>query len=351
MTDKTITKENQRLHAELKNKEKELKFLKDITSILTSTLDLNKSLTTIMKKTITMIGAEAWFFLYVDEEKRELFFGKTWEAKSKEIRKFRLKLDKDIAGQAVKEGVPRIASDVPRDVRFNKKIDRLLHIKTKSLMCIPIKIKDKVIGIIEVVNKVKGDTFTKADFDLVNQAAMAIEHAFLYQRMEELTLTDDLTNLFNSRYLNRTIETEIERTNRYGTPLTLIFMDIDNFKKVNDKHGHLIGGKVLVEIAKIILVNLRTLDIVARYGGDEFVMVLSQTTTKAGFMVAERLRKAIEQHVFLKHEGYSIKITGSFGMASYPEHAKNKEELFRIADEAMYRGKRTTKNIVYVAAK
>ncbi|MDZ4383315.1 MAG: hypothetical protein U0937_01590, partial [Thermodesulfovibrionia bacterium] len=94
MTDKTTTEENQRLHAELKNKEKELKFLKDITSILTSTLDLNKSLTTIMKKTITMIGAEAWFFLYVDEEKRELLFGKTWEAKSREIRKFRLKLDK-----------------------------------------------------------------------------------------------------------------------------------------------------------------------------------------------------------------------------------------------------------------
>src|SRR4030065_2858933 len=118
MTDKTIREENQRLHAELKNKEKELKFLKDITSILTSTLDLNKSLKTIMKKTIAMIGAEAWFFLYVDEAKRELFFGKTWEAKSKEIRKFRLKLDKDIAGQAVKEGVPVIVSDVSRDVRF-----------------------------------------------------------------------------------------------------------------------------------------------------------------------------------------------------------------------------------------
>ncbi len=349
MRDKAIKEKNQKLTAELKIKDKELKFFKDITSILTSTLDLNKSLSAIMKKTITLIGAEAWFVLHVNEEKGELFFGKTWKAQSKEMRKFRLKIDEDIAGWVVKEGVSIVVPDASKDGRFNRKIDRLLHIKTRTFMCIPIKLKNRVIGILEVVNKDTRSPFTEEDLDLVNHAAMAIQQAFLYQKMEELTVTDDLTSLFNLRYLNRTIDTEIERSNRYGPPLTLIFMDIDNFKKVNDKHGHLVGGRVLIEIAKILLSNLRTLDIVTRYGGDEFVIVLPQTPTKAGFMVAERIRKAIEQHVFFEAEGYSIRITGSFGVASYPEHAKSKEDLFRLADEAMYRGKKTTKNIVYAA--
>lgn len=169
--------------------------------------------------------------------------------------------------------------------------------------------------------------------------------------MEELTLTDDLTNLFNLRYLHRAIEIEIDRSNRYGPPLTLIFMDIDSFKTVNDQHGHLVGSKLLVEIAQLLLDSLRIVDIVARYGGDEFVIVLPQTPSEAGFKVAERLRKAMERHVFLKHDGYSIKLTASLGVASYPENAKGKEDLFRIADEAMYRGKYSTKNIVYAARK
>lgn len=353
INDKVTTEEKQTLYTALKSKKKELSFFEAITRILTSTLKLNKILSAIMKKTKAMIGAEAWSILLVDEEKGELFFEKAEGKKQKEIREFRVKIGEGIAGWVAKEGVPVIVPDVSKDARFSGRIDKLLHFKTKSLMCIPIKIKDKVIGVLEVVNKVTGEPFTKADLDflskLVNHAAMAIERASLYQKMEELTLTDDVTNLFNTRYLNRAIELEIDRSNRYGPPFTVVFMDIDSFKKVNDQHGHLVGGKVLVEIAQLLLDSLRTVDIVARYGGDEFVIVLPQTPLKAGFYVAERLRKAIEQYVFLRHEGYSLKITASFGVASYPENAKSKEELFHIADEAMYRGKFSTKNTVYAA--
>jgi diguanylate cyclase (GGDEF)-like protein len=218
-------------------------------------------------------------------------------------------------------------------------------------MCVPIKIKDQVIGVMEVVNKTTGEPFTKEDLDLlmrlVDQTAIAIERASLYQKMAELAITDDLTKLFNTRYLNRTMETEIQRSSRYNTSVSLIFMDIDYFKLVNDQYGHLVGSKVLVEIGQLLIKNLRSIDIVARYGGDEFVIVLPQTPPNAAKQIAERMRKIIEQNIFLKKEGYSLKITASFGVASYPESAKSKEELLRLADEAMYKVKYQTRNAVY----
>ncbi len=168
--------------------------------------------------------------------------------------------------------------------------------------------------------------------------------------MAELAVTDDLTKLFNTRYLNRTIEMEIQRSNRYRTSISLIFIDIDHFKNINDHHGHLVGSKTLVEMGQLIIKSLRTIDIVARYGGDEFVVVLPQTTPKAAALIAERIRAAVEQNVFLKKEGYGLKVTASFGVACYPENAKTKEELLRLADEAMYRVKNTTRNGVYVIA-
>jgi diguanylate cyclase (GGDEF)-like protein len=350
--DKEILDENTQLQAALKANKRELNFFKDITKILTSTMDLDKTLSAIMKKIKEMIGAKECFMLFIDQEKNEFFLGKIRGKRPKEIQRCRFSINKDIAGRAVKKGLPIIIPDMSKRTRYkNKNIDRLLKIRTKTMMCFPIKIKDSTIGILEIVNRASGEPFTKTDLELVKQAAIAIERAFLYQKMEELTITDDLTNLFNLRYLNRSIETEIERAKRYNVPLTLIFMDIDSFKNVNDRYGHLVGSKVLVEIAKLLLSNLRSVDIVARYGGDEFVIVLPQTSLEGGFLVAERLRNAMEQHVFLKNEGYSIRMTGSFGVASYPQNAKSKEELFRIADEAMYRGKATSKNIVYAAAK
>jgi diguanylate cyclase (GGDEF)-like protein len=124
-------------------------------------------------------------------------------------------------------------------------------------------------------------------------------------------------------------------------------MDIDYFKHVNDRYGHIIGSKVLVEMGQLLLKSLRSVDIVARYGGDEFVIVLPQTLPASAVQIAERMRKAVEQNSFLKKEGYALKLTASFGVASYPESAKSKEDLIRLADDAMYRVKYQTRNAVY----
>jgi two-component system, cell cycle response regulator len=124
-------------------------------------------------------------------------------------------------------------------------------------------------------------------------------------------------------------------------------MDIDYFKHVNDRYGHLVGSKILAEMGQLLIKNLRTIDVVVRYGGDEFVIVLPHTPPAAAAQIAERIRKSVERNAFLEKEGYALRITASFGVASYPESARSKEELLRLADEAMYKVKYHTKNGVH----
>ncbi len=346
-----VINENKRLKDEFLITKKQLEFFEEVSRTLTSALELDDVMTTIMEKTKDMTRAEAWSIMLLDEDTGELVFKRIRGEKAKKIQRFRLKLGEGIAGWVAKEGVPVVIPDVSKDPRFYEKIDRAIHFKTKSMMCVPIKSKGRVLGVLEVVNKATGEPFTQADLDLllrlVDHAAIAVERASLYQKMAEMAITDDLTKLFNLRYLNRTIDTEIERSNRYGSSVSVIFMDLDYFKNVNDQYGHLVGSKLLVEVAQLLLRNLRTIDIVARYGGDEFVVVLPQTNPRAAFMIAERIRRSMLRNVFLKNEGYSLRLTASFGIASYPESAKTREELIRFSDEAMYKVKNTTRDGVY----
>ncbi len=351
--EKEILEENSFLKKRLATLTRELGFFDEVSKTLTSTLELNDILTTIMKKSRSLIKADTWSILLLDEGTGELVFEKITgrkEDKSK-MKKIRLKMGEGIAGWVAQEGIPVVVPDVAIDKRFCSRVDKEAGSTTKSLMCVPIRSKGNILGVLEIVSKTAGAPFTKEDLDLlmrlVDRAALAIERATLYQKMAELSITDDLTKLFNTRYLNRTLDLEITRSNRHKSSLSLIFMDIDHFKLVNDNYGHLVGSKLLVEIGQLLIKGLRTIDIVARYGGDEFVIVLPQTTPASAVQIAERIRKVVAQNVFLKKDGYSLRMTASFGVASYPESARSKEDLLRIADEAMYRVKYQTRNGVY----
>jgi len=185
---------------------------------------------------------------------------------------------------------------------------------------------------------------------LLEPAAVALDNAQLLQRVEALSVTDDLTKLYNSRYLNAVLRRETKRASRNSRPLSLLFIDLDGFKGVNDAHGHLCGSRALVEAAVVIRGSARETDVVARFGGDEFALVLPDTGGDGAFAVGERIRERIAAHVFLAGEGLDMRLTCSVGVASIPHAALSADELVQAADKAMYAVKASGKNGILAAS-
>ncbi|MFK7823507.1 MAG: GGDEF domain-containing protein [Oligoflexales bacterium] len=173
-----------------------------------------------------------------------------------------------------------------------------------------------------------------------------------YRKLDQtqaLLYLDELTGLFNYRYLDVALDSELRRASRYQNSFSLLFIDLDDFKKVNDRFGHLVGSGVLKQFAKILKEELREVDTIIRYGGDEYVILLLGTNTHVGVAVAERIRNRIAENIF-ELDGHRIRLTCSLGVACYPEHGRSKEKLLRLADETMYQSKRLGKNLVMVVS-
>ncbi len=164
-----------------------------------------------------------------------------------------------------------------------------------------------------------------------------------------MSVTDDLTQLYNSRYLNQVLRRETKRASRSGRPLSLLFVDLDGFKSVNDPHGHLCGSRALVEAAAVIRRSARETDMVSRFGGDEFALVLPDTGGEGAFAVGERIREKIAAHNFLAGDGLDIHLTVSVGVATLPDVGASSEELVQAADKAMYQVKDSGKNGIQAA--
>jgi diguanylate cyclase (GGDEF)-like protein len=183
----------------------------------------------------------------------------------------------------------------------------------------------------------------------LRQARLALINAERSAEAQSLIYIDDLTKLYNGRYLNVVLDREMKRSERYRNFFCVLFMDIDFFKRVNDAHGHLVGSRVLVEVGAVLRACVRDSDTVVRYGGDEFVVLLVETNADEAMIVAERMRKMIEVEPFVKELGLGIRLTMSIGISAFPEHATTKQGLLNLADQAMYRGKESTRNVVYLA--
>lgn len=181
---------------------------------------------------------------------------------------------------------------------------------------------------------------------LLEQSRLAIENAKSYTLAKDMLFIDDLSGLFNHRYLEVALDRELKRIERYASHLAVLFLDIDFFKEVNDTHGHLVGSKVLKEMAVLLQKSVRDVDVVIRYGGDEYTIILVETTPDMAGIVAERIRSLVAAHPFLAVEGYAIRLTCSIGYSCCPDDTVSKQQLLEMADKAMYVGKSSGKNRV-----
>jgi len=207
-----------------------------------------------------------------------------------------------------------------------------------------------VIGVL-CVESTQANAYSSRQIQLVEtiaqQATIALDNAKLYERLQELAITDGLTKIYNRRYFYLVLQNEIERARRYGTPLSLVMVDIDHFKKVNDRFGHLTGDKVLEDVAKLCKSLLRLSDEMFRYGGEEFTILLPETNAELAQNVAERIRSTIAEAEFNTKNGI-VKITVSQGVAEFHLSMDSPSSFVDSADKALYDAKQDGRNRVRV---
>jgi diguanylate cyclase (GGDEF)-like protein len=320
---------------------------------LTSSLQLDQVLRTIMEKIDEFLRPDTWSLLLVDDAKQELYFELAVGKGAQALKDVRIKMGQGIAGWVAQNDEAVIVPDVSKDTRFFSQVDEKTKMETRSIVAVPVRYRDHCLGVIELINCVEKEGFLEHDLALLEAladfAAIALENARHVKRIHELTITDDCTSLYNARHMDFILETEIYRSQRYGYEFSVVFIDLDHFKQINDTHGHLIGSKLLAEVGNVVKAACRRIDFAFRYGGDEFVIVLPQASKENAFVVARRLHKLIGETRWLTNEGLDIHFTASIGVASYPSDAKTKVELLHLADEAMYAVKNTTRNAVAAA--
>src|SRR3954447_5342565 len=254
-----------------------------------------------------------------------------------------------IATWVMHRGQEFVAADLARDTRIG-------DAAAGAVLAFPLSCRGRRVGALIALDRQPSmreprmaASILRAVRVLLEPASVALDNALLLKRAEALSVTDDLTHLYNSRYLNLVLRRETKRASRSGRPLSLLFIDLDGFKSIHDTHGHLFGSRALVEAAAVIRSSARETDVVARFGGDEFAIILPDTGGEGAFAVGARVRDKIAAFRFLAGDVLDVHLTASVGVATLPDVAASAEQLMQAADKAMYQVKESGKNGIQAA--
>lgn len=329
----------------------ERRMLFDALSTSTSSLSLDDVLTAIALSAGEGLGLREFAILLREEETPDFTVRAAFGfADASKVLGLRRHAGEGVSGEVARTGMAIVIPDVAKDDRYlsySGLVDRV-----GSFVCVPARWRGEVIALLDFTRAETG-AFSATDVALFNAlgevAAHAIGNARLFERVQRMSLTDELTSVANRRYLEERLEMEFERATRFGQSLSVLFLDIDHFKMLNDREGHLAGDTILKDVAQILRTTVRKLDTVARYGGEELVVLLPKTDRAEALIVANKIREKIQTEMAGRPEvggQPTATLTVSIGVATYPSDATDAETLLSRSDQALYAAKNAGRNRV-----
>ncbi len=299
---------------------------------------------TILDMSVRLTEAEKGSLMLMNEELSCLTVRAAKGINRRLLTDIKVKAGEGVAGWVFKEGVPLVMDDIEKNEWGFPKRHKY---RTGSFVSVPLKLGEKIIGVLNLSDKISGEVFSEDDMALISSfasyAVIALERSTYYSlagHLKALSVTDSLTGLFNRRYFEERFFEELNRSDRHNLAFSLAMIDIDDFKLFNDSEGHLAGDEILKSIAAIAKDCLRVSDVLARFGGEEFAVIMPQTEREEAVLVAERIRRSIKEQIPSTWSFFPRKsITVSIGIATFPYDGKDRKELIRNADKALYMAK------------
>lgn len=330
--------------------------LTEVGKTLTATLNREELIDTLMRSVSQLMEPQDWSLLLLDPETQELYFDVVVGEAADKIKDIRLPIGEGIAGWVAENRKATVVAKTADDSRFSTRVDEASKLVTHSVLAVPLVCRNELLGVIELVRTdPEAEPYTQQDLEILSPfadfVAIALDNVRAFRRVEDLTLVDEWTGLFNARYLRQVLPDELTRAQRYRYGLSLLFVDLDNFKHVNDTHGHSVGSSLLRQVAQFIKEATRETDRTARYGGDEFVIIAPHTDKADAILLAERLGAKLSKSEFSIGRAEGLRVTASIGVASYPDNGGDTAALLEAADRAMYMSKAWGRNRVVDASR
>ncbi|MDD3925198.1 MAG: diguanylate cyclase [bacterium] len=341
--------------SDLRFKVNELSYLFEISKSLHGQLDFEENSNCFLRKVMEFSGASTGVIMLLDEEK-QIIRHLASAGCSPMVRSIELSPGEDLSGHVIETGEYGVIADM-NESEFPLRDDFRFSLgKTVSIISVPLKIEGRSLGVLHLGYREMHYPVAE-EINLLtvvaHEAAVVIEHGRLFKEVSRLAVTDGLTRLNNHRYLQQRLDEELERAKRFQRPLSVLMLDIDHFKRYNDRFGHLAGDILLKRLSGLLESSTRSMDILARYGGEEFCIVLPETGVAEAELVAERIRREVREtlHYHNQEDGSEGKVTVSIGISTFPSDGQSKTMLLSNSDKALYRAKQNGRNRVVVASR